>query len=171
MHLLRHRRTHKHTHLYTERPAERWQSKTWWALMMWIFSDLCSVHEWCVCVCVCVCLRLCHGSMMAFMCWKSSKEDCTSCDTHTHSLQSAIIPLQHASGGEAKCVCVCDWMPKHWLKEESEWYMVQGNDAHLVSSLMPPFPPRRSFLVIHTSQCASIYYYYNENLSSHLITL
>ena len=141
------------------------------------FSDLCLVHQCSVCVCVCVCV--CHGSVPAFMCWKSSKRDCTSCDTHT------LTAISHYTTLEVKlnaCVCACMcvnvcvrvWLNAKALIERRERviYSERQRRSSLLISFASPSSRRSSAhsscSAIHTSKCAFIYYYYYHNLSNHL---
>ena len=64
-----------------------------------------------------------------------------------------------------ECVWECDWMPKHWLKEEREWYIARDNAAHLFSSLFLPPLHAAHLLIPHVPPSI------HQNVHSFIITI
>lgn len=138
-----------------------------WTLMMWIsliYAQSISVVCVCARVCVCECEGECHGSVTAFMCWKSSKRDwyqlwCA----HTHTLTA----ISHYTTLAVK-LNVCAWLNAKALTERSK--RVKYSERQHCSSLLISNPPLLicSFLVfiIHTSP-SSIH----QNMPSFIITV
>ncbi len=104
--------------------------------------------------CLCGCVRVYHGSVPAFMCWKSNKRDCTSCDTHTlTAISHYTTPAVKLNACVCVCVCVIECQRADWKKRERVIYSErQRRSSLLIShpSRFPPFMPLiRSFLMFH----------------------